>query len=206
MRMLSNLTIGLLLFVLWTYHREAARTNDAVEIFEQRAERFQTSIDLTGKVVPRDYLDWLDDVPGVETAGESVAWRAIWIVDANTCVGCLSDLQGWNQLNDSVVRPSVVLMGVSPEEVVRTAAAVGLRTPVVADPGAISRRVFPFRLGSLRLLTHTDGTILFVDARNPAATCYWSFADVITRLTTAADARPILDDDVELFNPYLVRW
>lgn len=189
MRLLSTLTIAVLLFVIWEYHGSVVRYEEILPVLEQRSERFLTS-DLTGKTVPPRYLGWLDSQSDPTEDGEG--WRAIWIIDAETCLGCLVDVASWNQLAVHDVTPTLVLMGVTEPEAQDLADGARITTSVTSDPRSISRTTFGFELGSLRLLLHPDGTILFVDPRNPAATCFWDFPALVERLTEPSSRTPVV--------------
>lgn len=191
---LSLAVIAFLLFVLGQYYVSSRRLAEQIPVLEQRATRFEWQTGLIGKVLPAELLGRADSVGEQDPSlpGSADAWRAIWIVDAERCIGCLADVYEWNLLPRQGVRASLIISGVDAGAGEEAARRAGIKTAVILDPHGLWRSAFRMPLSSLRLLVHPDGTILLADTRNPAATCYWHFAAQVRRLLNPSDTTPLI--------------
>lgn len=159
---LSPVAIAVLLVALYGHRQVLNERRRAWEGARPQLLRLEVEDRLRGLQLP--------DIELVDSAGAPVSLRggqdrrAIWLVDAESCAGCLeASLAEWQYMQRTYeIEGLLVLSGVTPAQAPRWVRGAGLRSPLALDPdGKLSEELsidVPFAV----LVTDDRG--LIVDA------------------------------------------
>lgn len=163
-RFLAGLCIIALTGAVIASQRSEQRVKTEAESLRDEIQRKRIGERFAGDTLPSGIDAFLSGVSSGPDDGRPVL---LWLVNLETCIGCLADPQGWNTLAAS--ERFIAVLAVEGDSVLtrRSVVAVHPATRVViAPPGAFEEALgYPF--ASLRLVVDLDGRLIAVDSRVP---------------------------------------
>lgn len=124
---------------------------------------------LFGRRVPSEALSYPSGAAVTDL--DLADFSALWVVEPDDCVNCVSAAQEWNRSVFPEYPPvATVLSGVEVDAAAETVRRLGLRTPVLVDATGELRRRFGLLSPSTYLIVQ-DGEIIFLDSATPDRSC-----------------------------------
>jgi hypothetical protein len=172
------IAIALSILALAQVRQLRAADESLAQMHAHRSDLLRVA-DLVGTTLP------LGPHPRIEPGAEPTADYAIWILNPQTCVGCLASIGEWNALDaDRRFSPRVVFVGVDADSVHLLKSRYRLEGSVVSDPTGSFGALLGASLSSLKIHAAADGTIRWADARVPTS-CRISFEGIVASVAAA---------------------
>lgn len=163
-RFLAGLCMIALTGAVIASQRSGQRVNAEAESLRDEIRRMRIGESFPGDTLPSGIDVFLSGVPSEPDDGRPVL---LWLVNLETCLGCLAEPQGWNTLAASGLFHAV--LAVEGDSVLARRSVVGAVPATIvafAPPGTIEETLgYPFK--SLRVVVGSDGRLIAVDSRVP---------------------------------------